>query len=41
MNIPTEYDDAEQALVERVRSGDSTGTTFAEDLGDDMCRSGG
>ncbi|MEU0988896.1 hypothetical protein [Streptomyces sp. NPDC005953] len=39
MNIPTEYDDEEQALVERVRAGDFSGTTFAEDLGDDEYRS--
>lgn len=41
MNIPTEHDDAERALVERIRSGDLSGVTFAEDLDDDEYRSAG
>jgi len=41
MSIPTEYDEAEEALVERVQAGDFTGITFVEDLGDDEYRSAG
>ncbi|MEO3976371.1 hypothetical protein [Streptomyces sp. CAU 1734] len=44
MNIPTEHDAAEEAVIERVRAGDFTGVTFAEDLedlGDDEYRSAG
>ncbi|MEU0989196.1 hypothetical protein [Streptomyces sp. NPDC005953] len=41
MNIPTENDAAEEALLSRVRSGDFTGVTFVEDLGDDEYRSAG
>ncbi|WP_329028146.1 hypothetical protein [Streptomyces sp. NBC_00690] len=41
MSIPTEHDDEERALVERVRAGDFTGVTFVEDLGDDEYRSAG
>ncbi|MFI5616749.1 hypothetical protein [Streptomyces sp. NPDC051567] len=39
MNIPTEHDADEEALLERVRSGDFSDVTFAEDLGDDEYRS--
>ncbi|MFE4664009.1 hypothetical protein ACFRI7_09150 [Streptomyces sp. NPDC056716] len=38
MNIPTEHDETEEDLAGRVRSGDTTGITFAEDLGDDAYR---
>nr|EIF91531.1 hypothetical protein [Streptomyces tsukubensis NRRL18488] len=41
MTIPTVHDEAEEALVARVRSGDFTEVTFAEDLGDDEYRSAG
>ncbi|MFJ4770793.1 hypothetical protein ACIP88_17005 [Streptomyces uncialis] len=41
MNIPSGHDDAEEALLERVRSGDFTEVTFADDLGDDEYRSAG
>ncbi|MGV9311260.1 hypothetical protein ACWDR0_03585 [Streptomyces sp. NPDC003691] len=41
MSIPTAHDEAEEALVARLRSGDFSGVTFAEDLGDDEFRSAG
>ncbi|MFF2020990.1 hypothetical protein ACFVW2_04150 [Streptomyces sp. NPDC058171] len=39
MNIPTEHDAAEEALLDRVRSGDLSQVTFVEDFGDDEYRS--
>ncbi|MFE7131705.1 hypothetical protein ACFVIM_12655 [Streptomyces sp. NPDC057638] len=41
MTIPTEHDDAEEALLARVRAGDFSGVTFADELGDDEYRSAG
>ncbi|SFC26588.1 hypothetical protein SAMN05421773_102496 [Streptomyces aidingensis] len=40
MHIPTELDDAEEALVLRLKDGDFSGLTFSDD-GDDSWRSTG